>query len=160
CGHSWLNNRVLIVDPETSETIKDDRVGEIWFSGPSKAEGYWGKSQLTKTTFYAYLPEDVQEPFLRTGDLGFMQNNELFITGRCKDLIIIRGRNYYPQDLEQAAEKSYQAFQPNCCAAFSIEEEGKEKLVIAQEIKREYLRKLNKNDAILSIRRVISEQFE
>ncbi|HBY79455.1 MAG TPA: AMP-dependent synthetase, partial [Cyanobacteria bacterium UBA11148] len=99
-------------------------------------------------------------PFLRTGDLGFVQNDELFITGRLKDLIIIRGRNHYPQDIELTVEQSHPALRPGCGAAFTVEVDDSERLVIVQEVERSYLRKLEVDNVVEAIRRAISQHYE
>lgn len=98
--------------------------------------------------------------FLRTGDLGFMDNGELYVTGRLKDLIIISGRNYYPQDIELIAEKSHPALRVGCGAAFSINIDGSERLVIAYEVERQYIRHLNINEIAANIRQAVSEQYD
>ena len=95
-----LDQRIVIADPNRLTRMPADQVGEIWVSGPSVAQGYWNRADETEQTFRAYLQDTGEGPFLRTGDLGFMHDGELFITGRLKDLIIIRGANHYPQDIE------------------------------------------------------------
>jgi acyl-CoA synthetase (AMP-forming)/AMP-acid ligase II len=94
---------VIIVNPMTTTPCTEAEVGEIWVSGPHIAEGYWNNKEATERTFKATISGSENGPFLRTGDLGFVKDGELFITGRIKDLIILRGRNYYPQDIELAA---------------------------------------------------------
>src|SRR5207237_906017 len=96
CGQAAPDHRILIVQPESLAASPPDQVGEIWVAGPSVAQGYWKRPEETAHTFHATLA-DGAGPFLRTGDLGFVREGELFITGRLKDLIIIRGRNHYPQ---------------------------------------------------------------
>jgi amino acid adenylation domain-containing protein len=113
-----------------------DRVGEIWVSGPSVAAGYWGRSEESEEVFGARLPEDPERRFLRTGDLGFVRDGQLFVTGRLKDLLILRGRNHYPQDLELAAERSHPALRPGCGAAFPLSVDGEERAVIVHELER------------------------
>ncbi len=129
---------VRIVNPETLRVCEPDRIGEVWVRGPSVAQGYWDKPQLSRETFQAHLSGDGEGPFLRTGDLGFLYRGELFITGRLKDLIIIRGRNHYPQDIEQTVENCHPALRVGCSAAFSVEINGEEKLVVTAEIERRY----------------------
>src|SRR2546423_522199 len=102
CGHTLPKQTIVIVDPESLTRCPDNHIGEIWVSGPSIAQGYWNRSEETERTFRARLADTGEGPFLRTGDLGFLQDGELFVTGRLKDLIIIRGHNYYPQDIELA----------------------------------------------------------
>jgi acyl transferase domain-containing protein/acyl-CoA synthetase (AMP-forming)/AMP-acid ligase II/acyl carrier protein len=135
CGRSLGDESIAIVDPETGAEAGPGRTGEIWVSGGSVAQGYWGRPEETERTFRARLPSG-NGPFLRTGDLGFLEDGELFVTGRLKDLIIIRGRNHYPQDLEWSVERSHPAIRPGCGAAFSIEEGGEERLVLVAEVDR------------------------
>ena len=104
CGGAWLENEVRIVDPESRRLRPDGIVGEIWVRGPSVAQGYWNRPDETDRTFHAKLEDSEEGPFLRTGDLGFIADGELFITGRTKDVVVIRGRNYYPQDIEASVQ--------------------------------------------------------
>ncbi len=136
CGGSLLDQRVLIVDPETQTRVPDDRIGEIWVSGPSVAQGYWRRPEESKHTFDAHLQDTGEGPFLRTGDLGFLLDDELFVTGRLKDLIIIRGLNHYPQDIERTVEQSHPSLRASSGAACTVEIDGRERLVIVQEIER------------------------
>ncbi len=160
CGHSWLDTKIVIADPELLTQCAPDQVGEIWVSGSSVAQGYWNRPEQTEQIFRAQLRDTDSGPFLRTGDLGFKQGDELFITGRLKDLIIIRGRNHYPQDIELTVEQCHPALRPNCGAAFSVELNGQENLVIAQEVERTYLRKLNANEVIETICRVVAQEYD
>lgn len=156
CGH-YSEQTVIIVDPKEgweTKPLQDGEIGEIWVSGASVAQGYWNQPEKTQETFHANLEKT---SFLRTGDLGFLQNGELYVTGRIKDLIIIRGQNYYPQDIEQTVEQSHVAIRPGCCAAFSISE-GEEQLAIAAEIKRESIRQLNLEEVLTAIRSVIAQE--
>ena len=132
CGVPGPGVGVAIVDSE--KLVRTDGVGEIWISGPSKAQGYWGKTELSKETFQAKLQGSEAE-YLRAGDLGFLHNDELYVCGRLKDLIIVRGRNLYPQDIERSAEASHKALRPGCSAAFSVEVEGEEQLVLVAEVR-------------------------
>jgi acyl-CoA synthetase (AMP-forming)/AMP-acid ligase II len=132
-GHAAGNQDVRIVDPATFETLSSGRVGEVWISGPSVAAGYWNRPTETEETFGAHLTAG-EGPFLRTGDLGFLHEGQLYITGRIKDLIIIRGQNYYPHDLEFTAQRSHAALQPSSGAAFSVQRDGIEQLILAQEV--------------------------
>jgi natural product biosynthesis luciferase-like monooxygenase protein len=159
CGRSWLNTKIEIVEPKSLNRLTDGQVGEIWVSSPSVANGYWNQPSQTKNTFHAYLDTD-EKPYLRTGDLGFLQDGELFVTGRLKDLIIILGRNHYPQDIELTVEQSHPALRPSCGAVFSVEIAGEEQLAIVQEVERTHLRKLNGNDAIAAIRKAVAEQHD
>lgn len=160
CGKTWLDQKVIIVNPETLLECPPNQVGEIWLTGASVAQGYWNRPEETKYTFRAYLKDTSSGPFLRTGDLGFFKDGELFITGRLKDLIIIRGRNHYPQDIELTVEQSHPALRSGCGAAFAIEVNEQEQLVVVQEVDRSYLHKLNVDEVIRAIRQVVSEQHE
>lgn len=133
-GYAVLGTRLAIVDPDSNLECPELSVGEVWVSGKSVADGYWNHPEATDRTFNAYLAETREGPFLRTGDLGFLRDGQLYITGRLKDLIIVAGRNHYPHDIEQAVEDSHPAIRPSCCAAFSTEMDGEERLVIAAEI--------------------------
>ena len=157
-GKSHPDQNVIIVDSETLTECKEDRVGEIWVAGPSVAQGYWQRPEESDYTFHAHL-QDGSGPFLRTGDMGFVQNGELFITGRLKDLIIIRGSNHYPQDIEKTVEASHPALRLNGSAAFSIEAEGEERLVIVQEVERTALSS-NLDEVVTAIREAIATQHE
>src|SRR4029077_19733282 len=110
--------KVAIVNPGISRAVTEGEVGEIWLSGPSVASGYWGHSD---DSFRARRIDDDPRIYLRTGDLGFIHENELVVTGRLKDLIIIRGKNHAPQDIERTAEHSHPGMRPGCCAAFTLE---------------------------------------
>jgi acyl transferase domain-containing protein/acyl carrier protein/alpha/beta superfamily hydrolase len=142
------DSTVAIVNPETKQECQENQVGEIWVAGPSIAQGYWQKEQLTQATFSAYTRDTQAGPFLRTGDLGFLSDGELFVTGRLKDLIIIRGRNHYPQDIELSVGNSHPALNPDSGAAFAVDARGEEQLVVVFEVKRTYLRKINKDDRL------------
>lgn len=159
-GSTWLDQKIVVVDIKSLTQCLSDQVGEIWVSGLSVAQGYWRRVEETEQTFHAYLTDTGEGPFLRTGDLGFLHNGELFVTGRLKDLIIIRGRNHYPQDIELTVDKSHPALRPCCSAAFSVEVEGEERLIVAQEVERSYLRNLDVDEIVGTIRKAVSEQYE
>ena len=135
-GGSLLGQEIVIADPETLTECPTGTVGEVWVSGPSVAKGYWGREEATQQTFQARLA-DGRGPFLRTGDLGcFDSTGELFINGRLKDLIIVRGVNHYPQDIELTVEQAHEDLRPAAGAAFAIGDDGQEKLVVVQEVVR------------------------
>lgn len=169
CGQALGGQRVLIVDPETHLERPPEHIGEIWISGPSVARGYWQKAQETSETFGMHLANEPESLFLRTGDLGFIKDGEFYINGRRKDLIIIDGRNYYPQDIELDAESSHSAIRPGLCVAFSIEQDEQERLVVLAEIKQEYYPAhetgrqgipLEPDEVIRAIRQSISANYE
>lgn len=158
-GQAPASQKIVIVDPESLTPCQPDQVGEIWVSGPSIAQGYWQKPAETEHTFRAYLPNSAEGPFMRTGDLGFLQDGELFVTGRLKDLIIIRGRNHYPQDIELTVEQAHRALRSGCGVAFSVDEAGEERLVIVYEVERQY-RNLNVDEVVGAIRQAVAEHHE
>lgn len=136
CGRSLPDQEIIIADPENLTPSPAERVGEIWVSGPSVAQGYWRQKEATGQAFRAYLKDTGEGPFLRTGDLGFIQDGELFVTGRLKDLIIVHGMNFYPQDVEQTAQQSHPRLRTDCGACFTVEIEGRQQLVLVQEVER------------------------
>jgi len=160
CGHAWTDTKVVLVNPETFEKCKVDEVGEIWVQGSSVCKGYWNNPEETERTFNAYLKDGKTGPFLRTGDLGFFVDDNLYITGRIKDLIIIRGVNHYPNDIEHSIEKCHEALRPNSNAAFSVDINNEERLVIVQELERTYMRNLNSEEVFENIRKQISIEFD
>ena len=157
-GGNLLDQQILIVDPAALTACPANRIGEIWVTGPSVAQGYWKRSDETETIFRAHLTDTGEGPFLRTGDLGFMLDGELFITGRLKDLIILRGVNHYPQDVEATVERAHQHIRRNAGAAFTVGIEGREKLVIVQEVQRR--RDLNADEILTAIRKQIAAEHE
>ncbi|MEG3436744.1 hybrid fatty acyl-AMP ligase/type I polyketide synthase [Pannus brasiliensis CCIBt3594] len=157
CGRA-IEGTLKVVDPDTLEIRPENEIGEIWVKSPSVAMGYWNRSTLTEAMFNARAGNE--GPFLRTGDLGFLQDGELFITGRLKDLIIIRGRNHYPQDIELTVESSHPAIREGCGAAFAVEIDGEERLIIAYEVKRSYLRKLDTEEVARAVRVAVLQNHE
>lgn len=130
--------RLRIVDPESGLRCPAHQVGEIWVEGASVAQGYWGQAEESERIFNARIAKSRGGRFLRTGDLGFIQDGELFVTGRLKDLIIVRGRNLYPQDIEATVERAHPGLRAGCVAAFSMDAEPEERVVIVQEVERGY----------------------
>lgn len=135
CGRAWGDGRVLIVEPRTRVRLADGEVGEIWLSGPHVAGGHVQADEEARASFGARLAETCEGPFLRTGDLGCVIDGELYVTGRLKDVLILRGKNHYPNDIEATVASSHPALRPNCGAAFSIEADGQEELVVFQEVR-------------------------
>ena len=159
CGQP-VAEQVVITNPATLSRCEPQEIGEIWVKGESIAQGYWQRPKQTQETFKAYLADTEEGPFLRTGDLGFMQAGELFVTGRLKDLIIIRGRNHYPQDIELTVERSHPALRTACSGAFAVEVNGEERLVIVGEVKRSYRRNLDADEVLSTIRQAIVQHHE
>jgi acyl-CoA synthetase (AMP-forming)/AMP-acid ligase II len=162
CGQSPADQKAIVVDPQSLTMCPPEQVGEIWVAGPSVAQGYWNQPDETEKTFNAYLADaNVSDSiasvrFFRTGDLGFLQDGELFITGRLKDVIIVRGQNHYPQDIELTVEKSHPSLRIGCGAAFAIDFKNSERLVVVQEVERSYLRKLNVQEVIAQLRQAVA----
>jgi acyl-CoA synthetase (AMP-forming)/AMP-acid ligase II/alkylation response protein AidB-like acyl-CoA dehydrogenase/acyl carrier protein len=156
------SQEVAIANPETLTRCGENQVGEIWVAGQSLAQGYWNRSDETALVFGVDLAdrEYPQKKFLRTGDLGFIHAGELYVTGRIKDTIIIRGRNYYPQDIERTVEQSHPVLRLGHGAAFGVEIDKEEKLVVVQEVERTGWRNLAIDAVIESIRATISQQHE
>ena len=160
CGQVIESGELEIINPQTCRRCQPNEVGEIWVTSPSIAQGYWQQPEKTQTAFHAYLIDTQTGPFFRTGDLGFLLENELFITGRLKDLIIIRGRNHYPQDLELTTEKAHPALRPAYGAAFAIDAQSEERLVLVHEVERHHLRKLNVPEITQAVRQAIAEHHD
>ncbi len=138
CGRSLINQKIAIANPETLVNCKPGEVGEIWVSGSSIAQGYWRQPEISEATFAAYLKDTNEGPFLRTGDLGFLDQGELFFTGRLKDMIVIKGRNHYPQDIEKTVQETTAWIRPSCVASFSVDIQEEEKLIVLAEVERRY----------------------
>lgn len=172
CGSPEFAMDIVIADPEKRIEMQAEEVGEIWVKGPSVAAGYWNQPDETLRTFQAFL-ESGRGPFLRTGDLGFMSNGELHVTGRIKDLIIVRGRKHYPQDIEQTVESCHAEIRAQGTAAVSVDSDDGPQLVILAEVsRRSQFRGSAENaemnsellgqfaEIIASIRQAVSEQHE
>jgi natural product biosynthesis luciferase-like monooxygenase protein len=153
------DTQVSIVDPESREPCPAGKVGEIWVAGPSVAAGYWGREDETKKTFGAHLAAGAG-PFLRTGDLGFLHDGQLFVVGRSKDVVILRGSNYPPQDIEATVESSAGAIIPNAVAAFGQEVDGEERLVVVAEIDGRAGRRVDSAEVAAAVRRAVSATHE
>ena len=134
CGEIPPEQIVAIVEPESKTVCPPGRVGEVWLSGASVGLGYWGRPEASEAAFGAKCSGFGDARFLRTGDLGFLDGGQLYLTGRRKDLIIIRGANHYPQDIEQSVERSHPAMRAGCGAAFTVEDDGVERVVVVQEV--------------------------
>src|SRR5579871_5917660 len=158
-GNTWNHHEVRIVDPESLRPCADGELGEIWESGASVACGYWNRPDDSERTFRARLADGTGS-YLRTGDLGFLVDGQLFVSGRLKDLLIVRGRNHYPQDLERTVEECHPALVPNGVAAFAVEVDGAERVVVACEVRRESLRGLDVEVVVARIRQSLAEEHE
>ncbi|WP_339440775.1 non-ribosomal peptide synthetase [Pseudomonas proteolytica] len=156
CGTSQPEHGVLIVEPHTLAELADNCVGEIWATGPSIAHGYWRNPEATAKTFVQHAGRT----WLRTGDLGFMRNGEVFITGRLKDLLIVRGHNLYPQDIEQTVEREVEVVRKGRVAAFAVNDQGLEGIGIAAEISRSVQKILPPEALIKAIRQAVAEAYQ
>ncbi|WP_232001809.1 type I polyketide synthase [Mycobacterium sp. 852014-52450_SCH5900713] len=162
CGRPPGGQEVIIVDPETRRPCGADEVGEIWVAGPSVAQGYWGKPEVTEEALRAHLSDSGRGPFLRTGDLGFFRSGELFVTGRVKDLIIIRGTNHYPEDIELTVQACHPALMRGRGAVFSVAAgpDAPERVVVVQEVSGYHLGDADLNQIVDTIRTAITEHHE
>ncbi len=159
-GYPWVGGKIMIVNPYSGKLSEPDAIGEIWLSGPSVCQGYWNNPEETKETFQAYTADSNEGPFLRTGDLGFIYDGQLYVTGRLKDMIIIRGQNHYPQDIEKTVENCHESLREYANAVFSIDVAGEERLAVVQEVERTYLRNLNQEEVFEAIRKAVAEEHE
>lgn len=155
CGMVQSKHDVKIVDPKTRNVLSDCMVGEIWVSGPSIASGYWGDDEKTRSVFNCSL-DGLSHKYLRTGDLGFVFDNQIYISGRIKDIIIVKGRNYYPQDLELICSQSYSGLRKGGAAAFELDG----KVILIQEVSRIGIKDFNYSSAIDHISSNIFEKLE
>ena len=163
CGHTWPGHEVCVVHPETAVPCADGEIGEIWAAGPSMAKGYWNQPKESVLVFQAQLAGEETGRFLRTGDLGFLEHGELFVTGRLKDLIIIAGRNHYPQDFERVLDEQVGALRPGSSAAFSVAVDDEEALVIVAEPQRvelQLLRERGPHIVFEQIRESLADECE
>ena len=162
CGKNVPGQRMAIVDMQTRRRLAPDCIGEVWLSGPHICRGYWQNPEATTATFEARIDGDeASELWLRTGDLGFMDAaGELFITGRSKDMMIVRGMNYYPQDIEKTVYDSHPALRRHCGAAFSVLTDAGEKVVLVQEVERTHRRGLDIEEIIACIREAVANEHE
>lgn len=159
CGRALGVDRLRVVDPRTGAAVPSGQLGEIWLAGPGVAQGYWGRPEQSRELFDARPVDDPDTGYLRTEDLGFLdESGRLFVTGRIKDLIIIRGRNYYPHDIEAALQASLPRLRAGCGAAFTVAVEGEERLVVVQEVDRDP--ELDPASLANDCRRILREECE
>ncbi len=156
CGTSQPEHAVLIADPHTLSELPDNHVGELWASGPSIAHGYWRNPQASAKTFVQHAGRT----WLRTGDLGFIREGQVYITGRLKDLLIVRGHNLYPQDIEHTIEREVEVVRKGRVAAFAVNDQGLEGIGIAAEISRSVQKILPPEALIKAIRQAVAEAYQ
>jgi len=157
CGAVLTGETVSIVDPQTHHVLDGDEIGEIWVQSPSVGVGYYQRKEATERTFNAFTDRG-QGPFLRTGDLGFLYDGQLYVSGRLKDMIIVRGVNRYPQDIEETVERASEVVQAGSVAAFAMDYEGREQLVVVAETVR--IRDIDWDANLQAIRRAVTEEHE
>jgi acyl-CoA synthetase (AMP-forming)/AMP-acid ligase II len=158
CGFSWMGQEVWIVEPDTHQRMPIGKIGEIWVRGESVGLGYWNRPDESEFSFHARTA-DGEGPFLRTGDLGFMHDGELYVTGRIKDVVIVRGRNHHPQDIEETVQGVHESLRKGNGGVFDYEQEGRAGIVVVQEIDRRG-RKLDPAELISDIRQSIAEKHD
>ena len=153
-GSPGGDQQVIVCDPHTTERCADRTIGEVWVAGNSVAAGYWNLDEYTRSTFRCDAKGIEKRAYLRTGDLGFLRGDELYVTGRVKDMVILSGRNYYSEDIEYAVITGAQELVPNGCAAFTDDQIDLERLVVVAEVERTR-RKGNLDGIIRTIRKAI-----
>lgn len=159
CGSPCPGLTIAVADPESGRQADSDRVGEIWVAGPGVARGYWNHPRTTARVFGAVLADSGEGPFLRTGDLGFLYGGNLFVAGRIRDLVIVRGQNHHPQDIEAAAGECSPCLRPGGGAAFPVTVGEEERLVVLHEVRAECREGLDGPGVIRAIRRQLSERL-
>lgn len=159
CGELLPGQEVAIVDAESQDPLPDGHVGEIWVRGASVALCYYGQPEMTSEVFGGHLAGRAEGPFLRTGDLGFLRDGQLFVTGRSKDLIIIRGRNFYAEDIEHAIDGEHPGLRSGHCAAFSVDLGEREHLVVVHEVEPRN-RNMDTAAAFRAIRRDVASRHD
>jgi acyl transferase domain-containing protein/acyl-CoA synthetase (AMP-forming)/AMP-acid ligase II/acyl carrier protein len=157
-GRVSTGQPLVIVDPISRTPCGPNELGEIWTHGPCTMAGYWRNADASAVVLASLASPSAEGPYLRTGDLGFVHDGELYVTGRIKDTIVVRGRNYAPQDIEVTAQRSCASLQPDASAAFTVEHKGLEELVLVQEVTRTALRDPHLRDAFPSIARTIAAE--
>ncbi len=168
CGRALIGERIAIVDPETRRRLEPDRVGEVWVAGPNIAGGYWRNPEATEAVFGARIEGEAGAEWLRTGDLGFLDAaGELFITGRIKEVVIIRGANHYPQDIEDTVQSCHPALRRHGGAAFTAgaafttgDRGAAERLVVVQEVERTERNRIVADEVVGRIREAIVSEHE
>lgn len=159
CGQVIPRHRILIVNPDTKLPCEENEIGEIWFVGESVARGYWNNAEETKDTFLATIAKTDSPHYLRTGDLGFLYNDNLYFAGRIKNLIIIRGRNFYANDLEYIAANCHPALMQGRSAVFPVEIGDEENFVVVSEVRRSEIRQYTGEEVINTIKKSIAEVY-
>ncbi len=150
CGRVWGEHGVVIIDPDSGAALPENAVGEIWASGPSVAQGYWNRPQATRENFQLTHPNYPGRHFLRTGDLGFLREGNLYVTGRLKTLLIVNGKKYYPHDIEATVTPLHPAFRSQT-AIFSDEDRVPPRIILVQEVYTHLAKKIDLGNTIKQI---------
>jgi acyl-CoA synthetase (AMP-forming)/AMP-acid ligase II len=159
CGRANGDTELVVVDPETCARVDEERIGEIWVRGGSVAQGYWQRPELNARIFQATIAGEDGASWLRTGDLGYLKDGDLYVAGRLKDLIILYGRKYAPQDIEDSTQNAHPALRADACIAFAAHGDDQERLVVVCELQREWLRRSDAwPDVVTAVRRAVSAQ--
>jgi acyl-CoA synthetase (AMP-forming)/AMP-acid ligase II len=158
CGNGPIDveHEVRVVDPETGRDSEPGVVGELWLRGPAVCTGYWQRPDETAAVFEARVEPSGDGPYLRSGDFGFVHDGEVFVCGRMKHLIIIRGRNIYPQDVELAVERSHAAVRPGCSIAFAHDTPAGEELIVLAEV----AGTPDEDEVVLAVKNAVLTEFE
>ncbi|WP_372365150.1 AMP-binding protein [Candidatus Uabimicrobium sp. HlEnr_7] len=156
CGQSSDDTQLYIVNPNTQEICSENEEGEIYVASPSVAQEYWDNSLETARVFAQRIP-GIAMPVMCTGDMGFIKNGELFVSGRRKNIIVVRGKNYYPHDLENVAQQSHETLRANTGAAFTIDDNQQPKIILVFEFND---RRIGKEEVAADIRAAISSSFQ
>ncbi len=162
CGRALVDERIAIVDPDARGRLGADEIGEIWVAGPNVAQGYWANREATQESFGAAIAGEGEAVWLRTGDLGFLDaDGEVFVTGRIKDIVIIRGANHYPQDIEHTVETAHPALAAHGGAAFAVTDgHGDERLVVVQEVERSQRHRVAPAELAARIREAVVSEHD
>lgn len=160
CGVTSTRLKVCIVNPKSAEVCEEGKIGEIWISGKSVAQGYWRNEAKTNNTFYAQLKCFDGRYYLRTGDMGFIHKEQLYITGRIKEILFVRGRNLYPYDIEATCNNYYYAVGNNGASVFTVDEDGESKLTAIVEIKRRFFAELEHNKLINELQKAVMDHHD
>lgn len=160
CGKGWKNTVIRIVDLDAETILPDSEIGEIWVNNDSVSSGYWGTRDVSNDSFNGTLSDIPKKPFLKTGDIGFISDTNLYVIGRKREMIIINGLNIFPNDIEGEVHNCHEKLMANSCAVFSILDDEVEKVIIVQEIKRKYLAQFDFNDVYAKILSTITEVYE
>ncbi|GAB1255549.1 hypothetical protein NBRC116494_00510 [Aurantivibrio plasticivorans] len=159
CGVAQTSVVMKIVDPLTNESLADGAVGEVWVSSEHIAKGYWRRPEVTEATFHARLNPYDGRQYLRTGDLGFLFEGQLYLTGRSKEMLIVNGRNIYPNDIENSVADSFREVLRDSIGAFQVDDKGAESAVVVAEVGPSKSFKAHSEEIAKTIKSQVSQEF-